>query len=184
MQSIEQILDLYARTGQSEYFGEAVTQLEHALQCAFEAQQAGADEELVAASLLHDIGHLLADDPRAEREGEVGVINHDDLGGEFLRELGFSERLAALVSGHVDAKRYLTATNPAYYDRLSEASKETLRLQGGPMTADEAAEYGSSEYMKDRLRLRTWDELAKVPNREVPGLESYVPLLEKLLAGR
>lgn len=181
MQAIDQLFGLFARTGSSEYFGEAVTQIEHALQCAYEAQQAHADEQMIAAALLHDIGHIVEDD-RAQREGVVGVINHDDLGGDYLRELGFPERVAALVEGHVDAKRYLTATNPDYYQRLSDASKETLRLQGGPMSEEEAAAWGASEYVRDRLRLRTWDELAKVPNREVPGLESYRGLLERVLA--
>jgi putative nucleotidyltransferase with HDIG domain len=126
-----EILDLMTRSGGEQYFGEAVSKLEHAEQCAWQARQAGADEELVLAALLHDIGHLIESE-FAQRDQRVGVINHDELGAVWLPQRGFSRRLARLVAGHVDAKRYLTATNPAYLERLSPASQETLRLQGSP----------------------------------------------------
>ena len=180
MDAVSQIVALMERNGDGDYFGEPVTQLQHALQCAQCARDAGADEEMILAALLHDVGHLL-DDERAQRSGEVGVVNHDEIGGDYLRSLGFSERIAALVEGHVDAKRYLTATNPQYFERLSDASRLTLALQGGPMTPEEASAWGASEFLRDRLRLRTWDELAKDPAREVPGLEAYVDLIRRHL---
>src|SRR5262245_57467702 len=101
-ESVENVLSLL-RGGQDAYFGEAVTQVEHALQCGHLARQARANEELVAAALLHDIGHLLA--PGAD----LGSINHAEHGAAYLRGLGAREMVARLVSGHVQAKRYLTA---------------------------------------------------------------------------
>jgi phosphonate degradation associated HDIG domain protein len=179
-QTVEEIFTLLTDSGSEQYFGEQVTKLEHALQCAHHAQAAGADEELVLAALLHDIGHLLEDDA-AEKHPEVGVINHDSLGGAWLRNRGFSERCAALVENHVNAKRYLTATNPQYFSRLSPASVETLEHQGGPMRPEEVEAFARSPYLKDFLRLRSWDEMAKDPHWQGPGIESFRPLLEKHL---
>jgi len=169
---VDEVIALMRDNGGGEYFGEAVSKLEHSEQCAVCAREAGADEELVLAALLHDIGHLL-DLPETIRDQEVGVVNHDDIGGKWLLERGFSPRLARLVASHVDAKRYLTGTNPAYRDRLSTASRTTLELQGGPMTAAEAETFASREDLRDALRLRSWDEMAKDPNWTGPGLETY-----------
>lgn len=173
---VEEVIALLTRSGGDEYFGEAITKLSHAEQCAWCAAQAGADEELILASLLHDVGHLIESD-QAIRDERIGVVNHDDLGAMWLRERGFSERLSALVGGHVDAKRYLTATNPAYMQRLSPASKETLVLQGGPMDEASAAAFAAEPDLRDMLRLRSWDEMAKDPAWQGPGIESYRPRL-------
>lgn len=167
-----EVFALLRRDGGDQYFGEAVTKLEHAVQCAWHARQAGADEELVIAALLHDVGHLL-DTPGTVRDDRVGVINHDRTGADWLRERGFSERIARLVGGHVDAKRYLTATNTGYAERLSAASKQTLELQGGPMDAEAASDFAAQPDLRDMLRLRTWDELAKDPAWSGPELEEY-----------
>lgn len=172
-------IELLEAGGGSVYHGEAVTQLEHALQCASCAQRAGADDELTLAALLHDVGHLLGD----EADEEIGVVAHDATGAAWLRELGFSERLVALVAGHVDAKRYLVATNPDYFARLSETSLRTLELQGGPMSADEARAFESDPFFRDKLRLRSWDEQAKIPGAEVPPLRTYYGALARGLAG-
>ncbi len=170
--SVDELLTLLGGSADEQYFGEAVTKLEHALQCAWHAEQAGADEELVLAALLHDIGHLF-DEDSSIRDTRVGVVNHDETGARLLLERGFSQRLARLVGGHVDAKRYLTATNASYLDRLSPASLETLRLQGGPMEAEAAGRFAQDPDLKDILRLRMWDETAKDPEWRGPGLEAY-----------
>jgi len=172
---VDQILELLETAGRSAYFGEPVTQLEHALQCAQLARDAGSDEEMIIAALLHDIGHLLEDE--GLRDDAVGVIDHDAVGARYLRERGFSDRVAQLVSGHVAAKRYLTLTNPSYFARLSPASVATLQLQGGPMTAGEAAVFGRDPLFEQKLRLRSWDETGKLAGWAVTPLSSYRDLL-------
>jgi len=176
MTVIQEILDLFERGGSRAYFGERVTQLQHATQCAHCAVEAHADPELVAAALLHDIGHLLGGAIHAE----IGVIDHDRSCVDWLKERDFPPRVIALISGHVSAKRYLVATREGYYDRLSDASKKTLALQGGAMTDEEVEMFRKSPYYKDLLRLRSWDEQAKDPNAKVPSFDAYVPLLREL----
>lgn len=178
---VDEVFSLLESAGAAEYFGEAVSKLEHSIQCAWQAGRAGADEELVLAALLHDIGHLL-DDDAAVRDARVGVVNHDQIGERWLLSHGFSPRLARLVGGHVDAKRYLTSASAAYLDHLSPASRETLSLQGGPMSADQAQRFVSQPEMRDMLRLRSWDEMAKDPDWIGPGLESYREMMVRHLA--
>lgn len=171
--AVDEVIALLRNAGGEQYFGEAVTKLEHAVQCAWYAQLADTeDEELILAALLHDVGHLV-DEEDTERDERVGVVNHDEIGERWLLARGFSPRLARLVGGHVDAKRYLTATNAGYLQRLSPASTETLALQGGPMSPGEAAAFAASPDLQDMLRLRTWDEMAKDPQWSGPGLEAY-----------
>lgn len=181
--TLDEIVHLLSDSGGEQYFGEAVTKLEHALQCAWHAAQAGAGEELILAALLHDIGHLL-DGPGTIRDPRIGVVNHHQTGAEWLLARGFSPRLATLVAGHVDAKRYLTATHPEYFERLSPASLETLERQGGPMAPSECDRFGHQPELRDILRLRTWDERAKDPAWSGPGLASYLPMLRRHLAAR
>jgi phosphonate degradation associated HDIG domain protein len=178
---VDEVISLLRDSGGEQYFGEPVSKLEHAEQCAWHAQQAGADEELILASLLHDVGHLI-DTESAVRDERVGVVNHDDVGRQWLLERGFSERLATLVGGHVDAKRYLTATNASYMERLTPASQETLRLQGGPMDESTAETFACAPELRDMLRLRSWDEMAKDPQWRGPGLESYREMLGRHLS--
>jgi predicted HD phosphohydrolase len=125
--------------------------------------------------LLHDIGHLL--DEEGLHDDGIGVIDHDAVGARYLRERGFSDRVAQLVSGHVAAKRYLTLTNPSYFARLSPASVATLQLQGGPMTDEEASAFGRDPLFDQKLRLRSWDEQGKLPGWGVAPLSSYRDLL-------
>ena len=177
-----EVLSLLEASADADYYGEPVSQLAHALQAAQSARDAGADDELILAALLHDIGHNI-DDPRAVRLGHVGVINHDDLGSLWLAERGFSARLRSLVRGHVGAKRYLVTTNANYAKRLSPASTETLIHQGGPMSIEEATAFGEAPELKDCLRLRSWDEQAKEPGRLVTPLEAYRAMLVAHLTG-
>lgn len=180
---VDEVLAMMERSGGGQYFGEAVSKLEHALQCAWHARQAKADEELVLAALLHDIGHLF-DVEDTVRDPRVGVVNHDAIGARWLLDRGFSERLTRLVGGHVEAKRYLTATRQEYQERLSPASRETLALQGGPMGEADAEVFAGQPDMLDMLRLRAWDEMAKDPEWRGPGLEDYREMMERHLAGR
>ncbi len=171
----DRVLDFLSTAGQAEYHGERVSQLEHALQAAHNARQDdGSDQEIIAA-LLHDIGHIWPVEGR--RMTSVGVVNHDRLGAQALRELGFSDDVADIVSGHVAAKRYLVATDREYAATLSDVSVESLRRQGGPMSAEELQDFTRSPNWKSKVRVRTWDDRAKTPGTEVPGLETYRGLL-------
>ena len=175
------VLGLYRDLGDMEYHGEAVSQLEHALQTAQIARDEGGSDEEIIAALLHDIGHIW---PGADRVmTSVGVVQHDRLGAETLRDLGFSEAVAAIVAGHVEAKRYLVGSDSAYAAQLSEASMESLRLQGGPMSPEEAESFFRTPWSEEAVRLRLRDDRGKTPGLETAGLEEYRELLVNHLAG-
>ena len=176
------ISTLFMEQGTSDYVGEPVSQAEHSLQaakCALDATKSEegslSREEVVLAALLHDCGHMLGlrDRETTEWMGECGAMNHEGIGGEFVSSIGLTPRVAKLVAEHVNAKRYLTGTNPAYYDKLSPASKTTLGYQGGPFTRDECTAFEANPDHKVILKMRTWDEAAKVSGLSVPTLESY-----------
>jgi len=160
----------------ADYIGEDVSQLTHALQCASLASKQS-DPELVIASLLHDIGHLVpSDEPSMEH---LGTRNHESVGADILLGLGFSHRVAQLVEGHVNAKRYLASTRPGYLSRLSTASRRTLDFQGGPMDSTEQEEFRRLDLFDDLIRLRGWDEGGKAVGKNHVPLD---PLLLMLAA--
>jgi phosphonate degradation associated HDIG domain protein len=176
---IEQILRMFRERGGSGYGGEAVTQREHALQAAHFARQTGASPALVAAALLHDIGHLLHDLP--DDAPDQGVDDrHEQLGAAWLSRW-FGPETAEPVRLHVAAKRYLCAAEPAYFEHLSEPSLVSLRLQGGPMSADELQQFRASPHFEAAVLLRRWDEAAKIPGMAVAEVEQYVPDLQAAL---
>jgi phosphonate degradation associated HDIG domain protein len=168
-----EIISLYQHHGGEEYAGEKVTQLEHMVQAAQLAEQQGHDEEVILAAFLHDIGHICVS---AEGDNEMdgfGIKDHEEVGGAFLLEKGFSKRLIRLVEAHVEAKRYLTWKSPAYYEQLSEASKRTLEFQGGRMEDDEALAFEQYPLFDLIIKMRLWDEEAKIEGMPVPNLEKY-----------
>jgi phosphonate degradation associated HDIG domain protein len=175
------LFGLLARASERGYIGEPVSQLEHALQCARLAQDEGADDLMVAAALLHDVGHLAGAEGYEPMDG-LGVHEHERVGGAYLRSLGMHEAVCDLVTGHVDAKRYLVRRDPSYAARLSPASICTLKLQGGPMSEEEAVAFERSWKHERLLQLQRWDDEAKVMGKEVPGLPHYAPLLTALLS--
>ena len=177
---METIANLFAQSGDDAYFGEPITQLEHALQCAQLAEKAGADEETVVAAFLHDIGHLLPPELAGGYMDGYGTVDHERLGADFLRARGFSEKVAQLIEHHVNAKRYLVFKNPKYFARLSKASLKTLAFQGGPMTAEEATTFETNPYFNGILQLRTWDEQAKIPGLPTPGINYYLSIVERI----
>ena len=163
---------LFRRHGHEQYAGEPVTQLEHALQTAHLAEASGASDELVTACLLHDLGHLLAN------QGETPTLRgiddtHQYIAIPFLRGL-FPDAVLESIRLHVDAKRYLCAANPAYRDRLSDDSKRSLELQGGVFDADEAAAFLARPGAKDAVLLRQWDDLAKQEGLATPPLAHFL----------
>lgn len=176
------ILDFLDTAGETEYHGERVSQLEHALQSAHLARLDGASDDEVIAALLHDIGHIWPVEGR--QATSVGVVAHDAIGAQILTDLGFSYAVADIVSGHVAAKRYLVATDAGYAAQLSEVSVESLRLQGGPMSDQEVQDFTESPNWQSKVRVRIWDDRAKTPGAEVPNLESYRELLTVHLASQ
>lgn len=176
-QIAEEIIQLYREQGGSEYAGEKVTQLEHMYQAALLAAKEGHDEEVILAAFLHDIGHICIS-PTGENEMDgYGIRDHEQVGADFLRKKGFSERLVRLVASHVEAKRFLTATNAEYYQQLSEASKRTLVYQGGPMSEEEVKEFQSDPLFELMVKMRLWDEAAKLEHQPVAPLDVFYNMI-------
>jgi phosphonate degradation associated HDIG domain protein len=170
--SFDDIAFLFARRGGEQYSGEPVTQLEHALQTATFAEQDGADDGLVTAALLHDLGHLVHD--LGETPTLRGIDDgHQYLAVPFLRGL-FPEAVLGAISGHVDAKRYLCFVREGYLEDLSEDSKRSLKLQGGVFSADEAAAFIARPGAADAVRLRVWDDRAKIAGIETLPLAHFL----------
>ncbi|OQU97319.1 HDIG domain-containing protein [Cladophialophora immunda] len=197
------IIDMLSLYGKSDYIGEPISQIEHSLQCAHLAAQSMADPQTVAVALLHDIGQFIPErdaehilggaqvqnmrqnstiGPDSRSSDSVGRVSHETLGAQYLLALGFPAKVAALVEAHVPAKRYLCATEDGYYNTLSDASKESLRFQGGPMSPDEVQQWQESNWADEKANLRRWDDGAKVVGLTVPGLETYRPVLEQVLS--
>jgi predicted HD phosphohydrolase len=175
-QRAEQILGSLRKHGDRGYIGEPVSQLEHALQCAASARNAKASGPEILAALFHDIGHLIAEPGTPEMDG-LGIVEHEHIGARWLGALGVDANVCTLVAAHVSAKRYLAHRKPGYHDALSDASRGTLLFQGGPMSELEAREFESDPSFAAKVRLRVWDEAAKVPDLPVPGLDTYTDLL-------
>jgi phosphonate degradation associated HDIG domain protein len=176
------IADIFQRRGADSYLGEEVTMSEHMLQAAQLAEQAGADDRVVAAALLHDIGHYCSEFPADAQDH--GIDNrHNEAGAAVLAPF-FPALVIDCVRHHVPAKRYLCASDPGYFARLSPASVLTLKLQGGPMSAAEVAAFRRSPNLEDILRVRIWDDEAKVAGRKTPSFAHYAPLLQRVVDAR
>lgn len=171
--------DIVARRGADSYLGEPVTIGQHMLQAAHLAQSEEASEDLVAAALLHDIGHYTNE--FGEDYIEQGIDNRHDEAGAQVLERFFPPLVTECVRLHVAAKRFLCATEPSYFGKLSDASVKTLALQGGPMSAQEATEFRTHPHFEEAVRVRLWDEAAKEPDLRVPGFEHYTALLQQVV---
>jgi [1-hydroxy-2-(trimethylamino)ethyl]phosphonate dioxygenase len=177
---VETIRQLFQTRGSSMYSGEPVTQTEHALQAAWAAENENAPDSLVAAALLHDVGHLLHD--MGEDCADDGVDDrHEALGAEWLAR-HFSPEVVEPVRLHVPAKRYLCAVDEAYRARLSPASVLSLRLQGGPFSNEEVAAFRAHPHFKASIRLRGWDETAKIQGLVTPPLAHFLDTVARVLA--
>ncbi len=173
------LADIFERRGAENYLGEQVSMAEHMLQGAWLAEQSGAPDELVAAILLHDIGHFT---------GEFGTYSpddtedrhHEDTGADVLEKF-FPPVVSACVRLHVDAKRYLCAVDPMYYNQLSKASVHSLSLQGGSMSKVEIEEFESKPFYKEAVMVRHWDDEGKVAGMETKSFSDYTAMLEKMV---
>lgn len=178
--TIEEILSIYRKLG-NEHYGENVTQRQHAVQVGRLAEADGQPDEVVAAAFLHDVGHLLSS--KGDQMDGYGTYEHERRGADWLRRRGFPEITARLVEGHVAGKRYLTATEPDYYERLSSASKATLDYQGGPMTKAEVEVFEADDLRDLHLKLRRWDEAGKDDSIDLENIEFFRAILERCLPG-
>jgi phosphonate degradation associated HDIG domain protein len=172
----DDILRIYGRKGDGAYFGESVSVTEHGLQAAWFAQEERAPGSLVIAGLLHDIGHLLEDVPDDLREWTADA-QHEEVGAAWLARR-FGREVADPVRLHVPAKRYLCATEAEYFANLSPASVHTLQLQGGPMPVAQRRAFEEEPYFRDALRVRRWDDRAKIAGLVIPALDTYRTLIE------
>jgi phosphonate degradation associated HDIG domain protein len=174
-----QLLALYAERGDEPY-GEAITQTEHALQCAALARAEGASDAMIAAALFHDVGHLVVGvQNEADFKMDEDDDDHEAIGARVLAPL-FGPSVAGPVALHVTAKRWRCSTDPGYYDRLSEASKMTLKAQGGLLSDEECLRFEEHPGFPDALALRTWDDEGKIEDLDVGTLDDYVGLVNSL----
>jgi gamma-butyrobetaine dioxygenase len=170
---IEELAELFAGAGSRAYLGEAVSQAAHMLQAGTLAEQAGAADHVVAAALLHDVGHVVAEDGRP----------HEQAGADWLSQW-FPKDVTEPIRLHVAAKRYLCAVEPGYFGQLSNASVESLALQGGPMSPDEAGAFEQLDAAQDAVAVRRWDEAAKDPTAHFADFEHFSGILEGLVRRR
>lgn len=175
-----EIITLFNKYGNEDYDGEPISQTSHMIQCAMLAMGEG-EIELTLGAFFHDIGHLLKHEQDTEAMGSFGVVNHEGIGAAYLRERGFSERICAVVANHVAAKRYLVATDEMYAAKLSTASRETLKWQGGPMTEKEVKAFKKHSYFEDIIKVRLWDEKAKDQKALLLPISFFQKLIQNYL---
>ena len=161
-----------------QYGNEDVTQLEHALQCAELAEKNNFPKEVITAALLHDIGHLLYDGEDPIHEGKDG--HHENLGADYLSQY-FGDQVTLPIRAHVDSKRYLSAVEDGYYDLLSEGSKKSLEVQGGPFSKEQANDFINKPFMKQAVEIRRFDDQAKVLNKKTSELFHFRQYVEQSL---
>ena len=176
--ALQTMHDLFDDRGTLAY-GEAVNQIEHALQCGTLAEQDGASPALTLAACLHDIGHMLHRDAAAAvAQGNDDA--HEVMGAKYLARV-FGPEVSEPVRLHVAAKRYLCAREAGYLEQLSPLSRRTLEIQGGPMSADEASAFESEYHAQDAVRLRCWDDLSKQPGMVTLPFQHFMQLAASLV---
>jgi [1-hydroxy-2-(trimethylamino)ethyl]phosphonate dioxygenase len=176
---VEFLGGIFVRRGGEEYLGEPVTMAEHMLQGATIAEQNGQSDIIIVSALLHDIGHFTS---------EFGTFSMDDTADKFHEEAGarvlerfFPTIVTDCVRYHVAAKRYLCATKPEYFDRLSEASIHSLNLQGGPMNAYEVADFAKNPNLKEIIQVRYLDDAGKHADMEIPDFAHFAPMVQRIV---
>jgi predicted HD phosphohydrolase len=180
----DRLIEAMTSSAARQYGQERVNELAHALQCAELADAASADEELVLACLLHDVGrYAVAQDGISDTLERTATPappgrGHHEAGAELVGPY-VPERVAFLIRAHAEAKRYLCTTEPGYYDSLSRGSKHTLTLQGNLMTPEEVARAAKQPWWPEAIRLRRWDDAAKVIGKSTRELAAWEPLLRK-----
>ncbi len=178
---VDFIADIFARRGGEEYLGEPVTMAEHMLQGAHFAEKAGEPEVIIVAALLHDIGHFTSEFGTFSMDDTTDRF-HEDAGADVLQPF-FPALVTDCVRYHVAAKRYLCAAKRAYFKRLSEASIHSLNLQGGPMSADEVAEFETNPNFREIVKVRYYDDAGKRANLQTQPFSHYAPMVQRVVDG-
>ena len=178
MNPLDQIRAAFEKRGHESY-GEGLSLLDHSIQCAAFAQRDGASPALIVAALLHDIGHMLHDLPEDVADSGIDT-QHESVGSAWLSQY-FGLDVTEPVRLHVAAKRYLAAVEPGYIDQLSDASKLSLKLQGGPMTDAQARAFEVGRFFTDAVQLRRWDEEGKIAGYRGPGLAYFDAIMQPRL---
>jgi phosphonate degradation associated HDIG domain protein len=176
--TVDELFRLLEEKGGAAYGGERVTQLAHALQSAKLAAEAGDPASLVIAALMHDIGHLVGKGD--EGLAEKGIDARHEASGALVLAQVFGEAVAEPVRLHVDAKRYLCFAEAGYWEALSQASKMSLQVQGGSFDAAEAKSFIERPHAADAVKLRRYDDLAKIVGKPTPDLASFRALAARL----
>jgi phosphonate degradation associated HDIG domain protein len=171
------IREILIERGQQQYGGEAISQLEHALQCATLAQINRASNELIIACLLHDFGHLVDSDSDEKAVNQIDN-RHEYRAIAFLQTI-FPAAVTEPIRLHVEAKQYLCAVNPTYWANLSPASQHSLKFQGGILSAEAVQQFATQPFAQDAIKLRLWDDQAKVVGAQTPNLESFMTLVRQ-----
>ncbi|MGI9402800.1 MAG: (R)-1-hydroxy-2-trimethylaminoethylphosphonate oxygenase [Rhizobiaceae bacterium] len=170
---------IFDRRGNEEYLGEPVTMGQHMLQGATIAKQNSQSEEIIVAALLHDIGHFTSEFGTFTMD-DVEDRHHEHAGAEVLDRF-FPTVITDCVRYHVAAKRYLCATKPEYFKRLSEASVHSLNLQGGPMNADEVDQFERLPNFKQIIAVRYLDDAGKMPEMQTPDFRHFAPMVQRIV---
>lgn len=174
----DELLLIYSSRGADTYFGEAMTTLEHSLQAAYFAQACDAADAMVIAALLHDIGHLI--EPTTDDIADWKLDARHEVSGSRWLAMRFGPEVSEPVRLHVPAKRYLCARDAGYFGRLSGASIQTLKLQGGPMSDAEIIVFENEPYFREAVILRQWDDQGKVAGFTTPPFSHYGEIIERL----
>lgn len=174
------LFDLFARRGAEAYMGEPVTMAQHMEQSAACAVEDGASNELIIAALLHDVGHFVGDFPLDALENGIDNV-HEEAGAQFLSAY-FPPAVTEPIRLHVPAKRYLCAVDEAYLQRLSDASVNSLTVQGGPMSETEIEQFEANSYHRDAVQVRLYDDDGKVAGLDIRPITDYRDRLESLIS--
>ena len=179
---IQKIFSYYEDYGDKDYIGEVITQNEHMIQSAMLAEKDNQSKEVILACLFHDIGHLIQlECDKTKKMGKYGIKNHEKIGRQFLEDCKVPYPIPNLVENHVKAKRYLTYKYIDYILSLSDASKKTLYMQGGPMKVSEAEVFESSQLFDISIKMRDYDDKAKVKGVKINNFDYYKDMLKQVL---
>lgn len=173
------LADIFERRGGEEYLGEPVTMAEHMLQGAYLAEQQGENDAIVVATLLHDIGHFTSEFGTFSME-DTHDKYHEEAGARVLKRF-FPDIVVDCVRYHVAAKRYICATDPTYLRQLSAASLHSLKLQGGPMNAEEVAAFAKLPNVSEIVKVRHLDDAGKIAGMATPGFAYYAPMVQRVV---